>query len=135
MKRSKIDIVTPAGTFTTPDGRSMHKFNVTFDDNVDGLAFSTTKTPWWLTYKGGVYYETTGVVNNVNHVRIRRQLSPVVTPGTGTNPMDRWRLCLEWALSIVPQPHEHVQPQYFSELEAVAIQLEMVWNRLDKTTQ
>jgi hypothetical protein len=134
MKRAKIDLTTPAGTFTTEDGRSMYKFNVTFDDNVDGLVFSTSKTPWWMGYTRPVYYEMTGVTNNTNHIRIRRQMTPVVTPGTGPNSGDRWRTCLDWAVSIMQPPAEHPQPTYFAELEATAIQLEMVWSRLEKTT-
>lgn len=134
MIRSQIDVADPAGKYTTPDGRTLYKFQVTTKDGTDGLAFAEVKRPWWLTDPGAIYYEITKVVNGTNHIRIRRTDGEIRRPGQMAGNRVKWEWALALAAQVVPRPIGPASAAYYGELETTARQLHLTLDRLKQTT-
>lgn len=132
MTRTAIDVVDKNGTFTTPDGVTMHKWSVTLKDGTDGVAFAHTTTPWWLDKTSFVYYEITKVQGTTNHIAFRRSPGFVQTPGLNARPSN-WQWALSEAIQVVGPYELDMGPAYFDTLETTARQLADVLNRLQKT--
>jgi len=132
MTRSAIDLVSKNGTFTTPDGVTMHKWNVTLKDGTDGLAFAQTTTPWWLDKTLFVYYEITKVQGKTKHIAFRRLNGPVQTPGVDMA-KSKWPWAIMAAIQVVGPYEMDMGPAYFDTIETTAMQLAETLDRLQKT--
>lgn len=135
MKRAKIEVVQRRGTFTTLSGVRMYKFLVTMDDNADGMAFAATDKPWW-TVGDSVWYTITGFQNGMDHFKFTRNQpmrSNATTPETPPENIETWMWAIATAASVQLQPLTRPTPEFWANVEADAIRLHMMLDKL-KTT-
>lgn len=134
MKRATIEFVKPNGTFTTPSGVKLHKWVVTMDDGNDGLVFSPTTKTWW-TVGDVVFYQITGFNNGMDHFKLSQtDLSRRKTERPGDPPppnRERWMWAIQTAALVQIQPIGRPSSEYWADIEANAIRLEMMLDKLE----
>lgn len=136
MKRAKIEVVERKGTFVSSTGERLYKFLVNMDDNADGMVFSPRQNPWWQIGEY-VWYTITGHNNGMDHFRFSRNGSmrlAATTPGNRpANNTETWKWAIATAASVQLQPMTRPTPQFWADVEADAIRLHMMLDKLTKT--
>lgn len=142
MQQSKIEFITPKGKFRSNDGNTLHRHHVTFENGVDGIAFSPQSKPWFHVGQS-VWFRITGHNNGNDHLQLRRTkpgtkqfvgMPPAATT-PGLRPCDevrteRWQWAIQTAALVQPFAGGTMS-NYVADLEQHAIQLEMLLERLE----
>jgi len=142
MQQSKIEFITPKGTFRGNDGGTMWRHHITFENGVDGLAFTPKSTPWFHVGQM-VWFRITGHNNGHDHLQLRRNKPGtkqfIGLPKMATTPgvrlvdevrTDRWQWAIQTAV-IAKNYCGGKMSEYIADVEQHAIQLEMLLERLE----